>query len=100
MHIIDRALIVDKRWQYLIEQVWKIGKWLASDANSEFDLVATSSPGENLSLKILQTNEYSKMLGVQVAPDGNKNTVIKGQKSAIEWGSKVRSVNSSREEAW
>ena len=41
------------------------------------------------------------MLGVWVAPDGSHTKLIREQKiSAIEWGAKVKSGNSSREEAW
>ena len=41
------------------------------------------------------------MLGIWVAPDGNKNAIIKEQKlAAVEWGSKVRAGNSSKQEEW
>ena len=101
MEVTGGALSVDKSWWYLVDFVWKRGKWIASDATTDIDLVATSSSGERVSLKRLQAHQASKMLGVWIAPDGNHKTIVREQKiSAIEWGAKVKSGNSSREEAW
>ena len=43
MEVTFGASSVDKSWWYLIEYVWKRGKWVANDAVTELDLVATSS---------------------------------------------------------
>ena len=51
MEVTDGALSVEKSWWYLIEYVWKRGKWVVNDADTEIDLVATSSKGDRVSLK-------------------------------------------------
>ena len=50
MEVTGGALSVDKSWWYLVDFVWKRGKWIASDAITDIDLVATSSSGERVSL--------------------------------------------------
>ena len=85
----------------MINYVWKRGKWIAVDADNNLDLVAKSSSGELISLKRLHANESSKMLGIYVTPDGNKEELIKDLKtSAINWGTKMRTGHSNKMEAW
>ena len=82
------AISVQKSWWYMIEYVWRRGKWIATDASDNLDLVATSSSGEIISLKRLHSNESSKMLGIHITPDGNKDALITDLKNkAINWGS-------------
>ena len=101
MEVTGGAISVDKSWWYLIDCVWKRGKWVANDVDSAIDLVATSPQGDIVSLKRLQAHEASKMLGVWLAPNGdNKKLVTEMKQAAIEWGSKVRSGNPSKKEAW
>ena len=64
MGVTGGAISVDKSWWYLLEYVWKKGKWIAADAGMDLDLVTTSTQGEIVSLKRLQANEASEMLGV------------------------------------
>ena len=40
IEVTGSALSVDKIWWYLIEYIWKRGKWVADDAERELDLVA------------------------------------------------------------
>ena len=101
MEVTGGAISVDKSWWYLIDYVWKRGKWVANDANTDIDLIATSACGEVVSLKRLQVDEASKMLGVWLTPNGDNTKLVNElRQSAIEWGSKVRSGNPSRKEAW
>jgi len=101
MEVTGGAISVDKSWWYLIDYVWKRGKWIANDADTDIDLVANSAGGEVVSLKRLQADEASKMLGVWLTPNGDNTKLVKElRQSAIEWGSKVRSGNPSRKEAW
>lgn len=72
MEVTGGALSVSKSWWYLIEYVWKRGKWVATDVDKEIDLVAKDSLGNTVSLKRLHFNESSKMLGVWLSPDGNQ----------------------------
>ena len=95
------ALSVEKSWWYMVDYVWKRGKWIAKDSGPTLDLVATSSSGERISLKRLYAHEASKMLGIFIAPDGNKKELIKDLKSAaINWGVNMRGGHSTRKEAW
>ena len=95
------VISVEKSWWYMIEYVWRRGNWIATDAVDNLDLVTTSSSGEIISLKRLHANEYSKILGIYVTPDGNKEALITNLKTkAINWGSKMRTGYSTRREAW
>ena len=77
----------------MIDYVWKRGKWVAIDAGDNLDLVITSSQGERISLEPLHVDEVSKMLGIYVAPDGNKKAIITDLKTAsINLGSRVKIV--------
>ena len=58
------ALSVDKSWWYLIEYVWRMGKWMANDDVAKLDLLATSSRGGRISLKRLQAYEASSVWGM------------------------------------
>ena len=101
MDVTGGSLSVEKSWWYMLEYIWRRGKWVAVDAGPGLDLVAKTSGGTEISLKRLQTHESSKMLGIWIAPDGNKKKLITEMKNeAINWGAKVKSGNSSREEAW
>ena len=57
----------------MIDYVWSRGKWIATDAGNNHDLVAKLSSGERISLKRVHANESSKILGIYVTPDGNKD---------------------------
>ena len=101
MEVTGGALSVSKSWWYLIEYVWKKGKWVAHDASSDLDLVATSASGDLVSLKRLYANEASAMLGVWIAPNGDKNKLFSTQRqAALSWGTKVIEGNPSQLEAW
>ena len=54
-----------------------------------------------MSLQRLGASDSSKMLGIWIAPDGNKTKLVKELKEAcIDWGSKVYAGNTTRNEAW
>ena len=65
-----------------MEYVWKRGKWVASDAENEIDLVATDCSGNNISSKQLHCHQASQMFGVWLAPDDNKSKIITEPKNA------------------
>ena len=95
------ALSSDKSWWYLVEYVWKKGKWKACDAGEGLDLIAESETGEPISLRRLHAEEASEMLGVLIAPDGNTTDLVKHlQSEALLWGAKITSGNPSPMEAW
>ena len=101
MQVTGAALSVDKSWWYLVDYVWHKGKWTASNPGEDFDLIATSATGEQVSLKRLYAHEASEMLGVLIAPDGNTNSLREYLRSAaLHWSAKVSSGNPSQLEAW
>ena len=101
MGVTGGAISVEKSWWYLLEYVWKTGKWVTTDAGMDLDLVATSTQGEIVSLKRLHVNEASAMLGVWIAPDGNRLKSIEQQRNAaLDWGCKVKMGHPSQLEAW
>ena len=50
MEVTSGALWIDKSWWYVIEYVWRHGKWVASDSDLDMDLVATDDHGERVAL--------------------------------------------------
>ena len=83
MGVTGGKISVEKSWWYLVEYVWKKGKWVTNDAELDYDLVAQTSNGLNVSLKRLYANEASEMLGVWLAPDGGKTTFINLQQTKL-----------------
>ena len=101
MEVTGGAIRTDKSWWYLIDYVWKRGKWVASDPEVNFDLVATDVDGSRVSLSRLRCDEAAEILGVWMALSGNNKQIIKSLRSAaLSWGGKVRNSHSTPEEAW
>ena len=104
MEVTGGALNLDpsKSYWYLVEYVWKRGKWVARDADlGGFDLVARTADNEWVSMTRLSGDQESEMLGLFMSPSGNKTRMLEKLRTlAIEWGAKVRSGRSSQEETW
>ena len=81
--------------------MWKHGKWIATDPDIPLDLMATDMSGQRPALSHIRCNEVAEMLGVWMAPSGNRQKLVSelGAK-AIEWGGKTIQGNPSRKEAW
>ena len=97
MEVIGGALASDKTYWYLVEFVWKRGKWVAADAPLEFDLIAKTEDNNFVSLKRLSCRclEFGWPL------TGAKQKMIQEMRtSAVEWGAKIRKGGPSQEEAW
>ena len=95
------ALSPEKNWWYLVDYVWYRGKWIANDAEGNYDLIASGPTGQRVSLSRLSCSDSSEMLGVWVAPNGNKTKQISILKeAAIDWGGKIKLSNGSPREAW
>ena len=75
------AIAVDKSWWYLVDFVWRRGKWVATDALQDGDLVAYNKNGEEISLKRLCCSEAAEMLGLWMAPNGSTTRLLNGLKS-------------------
>jgi len=101
MEVTGGALASDKTYWYLVEFVWKRGKWIAADAPLEFDLVARTEDNDFVSLNRLSCSTASEILRIWMAPNGSKEKMIKEMRqSAVEWGAKIRRGRPSQEEAW
>ena len=80
MEVTGGALASDTTYWYLLEILWKRGKWIAADTPLEFDLIVVS-------LNRLFCSTASEMLGIWMAPHGCKKKMIQEmRKSAVEWG--------------
>ena len=88
MEVTGGAIRADKSWWYLIDYVWKRGKWVGTDSCLDVDLIAMDSENKMVSLKRLRCDQAAEMLGIWLAPDGNKKKIISVlKKKALEWGS-------------
>jgi hypothetical protein len=91
----------DTTYWYLVEFVWKRGKWVAADAPLEFDLIEKTEDNNFVSLNRLSCSTASEMLGIWMAPNGCKTKMIQEMRtSAVEWWAKIRKGRPSQEEAW
>ena len=77
MSVTGGEISVEDSWWYMVECFWKKGNWEASDASLGYDLVAQLPDGLPISLKRLYVTEASEMLGMWIAPDDNKEMLIK-----------------------
>ena len=104
MEVTGGALNLDpsKIYWYLVEYVWKRGKWVAPDADlGGFDLVAHTADNEWVSMTQLSGNQELAMLGLFMPPSGNKTRMLeKLHTIAIELGAKVRMGHFSPQETW
>ena len=96
------CLVPDKSSWYLVDYIWKRGKWICIDAKTdEMDLVATTKDGQQVSLKYMLSHQAMSMLGVYLAPDGNNKDQIKHlRKTTSRWASCIRTGHASAREAW
>ena len=73
---------------------------MTSDLDLNMDLVATEKHVERIPLSYLRCDEATDLLGVWLAPNGNRKNIISVLKAAaVKWGGNMRRVNSSRQEA-
>ena len=101
IEITGGSIRTDKSWWYLVDYVWKRGKWIGCDAEVDVDLVATSSNGEKISLQRLRCDEASEIFGIWLAPNGNtKKCISVLKRKPMDWGSNVRLGNPPASEAW
>ena len=100
MEVTGGKIAADKSWWYLIDIVWKQGKWVATDADFEHPLT-TPSPEGPIVLQHLPCDVPSEMLGIFFAPKGNHEKMIKTmRKQSLEWASKFTLGGARPEVAW
>ena len=56
--------------------MWNRGKWIATDPDIELYLTSIDRNGERMALSYLKCDEAAEMLGVWMARNGNKKTLI------------------------
>ena len=87
MEVTGGAISTGKSWWYLIDFVWKRGKWVAADPHSNLDLIASDKNGNRIALSHLRSDEAAEMLGAWLAPNGDNTKVISVLKTAaVKWG--------------
>ena len=64
MSVTGAAIAVEKSWFYLVDFVWKKGRWVTYDPGDNYDLVATNNDGDHISLQRLCHSESAEMLGI------------------------------------
>ena len=62
-------------------------KWIATDPNIPLDIMVTDMSERRIALKYLKYNEAAVMLGVWMAPSGDRKKLISEQRAtAVEYG--------------
>ena len=101
MRVTGGALRTDKSWWYLIKFIWVRGQWVPTDAGDNLRLTAVNADGDRVELDYLSCDEASKLLGVWMAPNGNRIKLISVLKeAAVDWSAKFINSNASHLEAW
>ena len=72
MEVAGGVICTDKIWWYLIEYVYKRGKWVADNPEVDLDLVAKGVDGNIISLTKLRCDEAAEILVVWIVPSGDK----------------------------
>ena len=90
LEVICGALRTEKSWYYLINYIWKQGKWIATDPDISIDLMAYDMNGKRIRLSHLRCDEAVKILGVWMDPDNNSKKVVSVLKACtVEWEVKL-----------
>ena len=81
MAVTGGDLNVVKSWWYLVDYTWRKGTWIAINAESDLNLIATSTEGTPVSLRRLYASDASEMLGVLIASEGSTTALVQHLKS-------------------
>ena len=81
----------DKCWWYLINFIWKEGKWQYVDIGEEDPSLQVRSPsGGKSMLTCLGMSTVVKVLGVWLSPDGKNDRAIEEMHhQSVEWADLV-----------
>ena len=71
MEVTRGTIRTDRSCWYVVEYVWKRGKWVAVEANMGLDLITTAQEGEQIALKRLRYQKASDLLEVWTAPNSD-----------------------------
>lgn len=94
------CLVPEKSSWYLIDYVWRKGKFRCKNPLMDQDLEATTKQGEVVSLRRLLAHESMEMLGIHMSPDGNNVAQIQSmRRKTTKWADQVRTRFITRDEA-
>ena len=86
MEVNGAAIAPDKCWWYMVDFVWKDGKWSYRDAGEAKVVEVRDKDNEIWQLKYLRCSKAKEMVGVYLAPKGNQNDQIKALRDkTTEW---------------
>ena len=95
------ALEPNKSYGYLIYFKWKDGKWCYGPLDDDHILTAEDKNNNRVAMKMKQSNEALKMLGVHLAPDGNQKEQFRYMyKKALQFGEYMRCGSVKRDESF
>jgi len=98
MEVTGGALETKKSyWYLLIDYKWVRGKWTAVNGDvGDFELSVQSVDNAKISIERLDCNKESEMLGIWMAPSGEKkHMVAQMRETALDWGARVCLGNAS-----
>jgi len=92
MEVTGGPLETKKSYWYLIDYEWMRGKWTAVNGDvGDFELSVRSGDNAEVGIERLDCNKESEMLGIWLAPSGEKKyVVVQMRETALEWGVRVR----------
>ena len=90
-----------KSWWYLVDFIWKKGKWTFRDAGAGKSLSAHDATGTVHNLTYLLPSEVTKILGVYMALISNDSKQVQYLKEKTsKWGDIIRAGHLSPTEAY
>ena len=90
-----------KCWWYLVDHKWSNSKWKTIDPDESHDLIAHDNTGTPQTIKRLGISDAQEMLGVSLAPDGDKSEQIRSMREkAMLWATQVKAGFLSSSDVW
>ena len=90
-----------KSWYYLVDYKMKRGQWKAYNPPCPLTLSTRDKTKATIDLQRLPCDKVSEMLGIYMAPFGNRNKMVEAlRKKAVDWASRIRLGRASPQVAW
>ena len=92
MEVNGAAIAPDKCWWYLVDFVWKGGKWEYHNAGRDKELRVRDKDNKVRNLEYSLASEAREMVGVHLAPDGNEKAQLQVLRAkSSKWAQQMRS---------
>ena len=78
------AIVPTRRWYGLISFKWTDGEWNYGKELGNVEISVNDTKGTESQLKILESHEANRMLGVFLAIDGNNKVQIQHMRKVAE----------------